>query len=99
MSIICAASFISLGEDVVNDAYVQDLDNPATQQIEAAEQKLFDLAQTGEVVAVSSMEKSLAQSLRMADEAYKRDSHVTGITTGLRDLDRRLGRGSSVRIL
>ena len=27
----------------------------------------------------------------MAERAYKRDSHVTGVTTGLRDLDRKLG--------
>jgi replicative DNA helicase len=27
----------------------------------------------------------------MAEAAYKRDGHVTGVTTGLRDLDRRLG--------
>jgi replicative DNA helicase len=27
----------------------------------------------------------------MAEAAYKRDSHVTGVTTGLRDLDRKLG--------
>lgn len=83
---------ISLGEDVVNDAFVQDLDLPATKQIEQAEQKLFELAQTGEVGrGFVKLDKSLAQSLRMADEAFKRDSHVTGITTGLRDLDRRLG--------
>lgn len=83
---------ISLGEDVVNGAYEHDLDRPAIKQIEEAEQKLFDLAQTGEVDrGFVKLEKSLALSLRMADEAYKRDSHVTGITTGLRDLDRRLG--------
>ncbi len=37
------------------------------------------------------LEKSLVVSLKMAEEAYKRDSHVTGVTTGLRDLDRKLG--------
>src|SRR5215472_16511678 len=38
---------ITVGEDVVNDAFRQDLDDPASQQIERAEQKLFDLATAG----------------------------------------------------
>src|SRR5258708_4981769 len=40
---------ISLGEDMVNDAYRDDLDNEANTQIETAEQRLFNLASTGEI--------------------------------------------------
>lgn len=83
---------IVLGEDVVNDAYRHDLEEPASKQIEATEHRLFELAQTGELDrGFVKLEKSLTVSLRLAEEAYKRDSHVTGITTGLRDLDRKLG--------
>jgi len=83
---------IELGEDVVNDAYRQDLEDPATKQIESTEQRLFELAKTGELDrGFIKLEKSLTASLKLAEEAYKRDSHVTGITTGLRDLDRKLG--------
>lgn len=83
---------IVLGEDVVNDAYRQDLEEPANRQIEAAEQRLFDLAQTGELDrGFVRLDKSLTVSLRMAEEAFQRDSHITGVTTGLRDLDRKLG--------
>src|SRR6266403_4231105 len=39
---------ITLGEDVVNDAFRQDLDDSAREQIERAEKKLFDLATTGQ---------------------------------------------------
>src|SRR5215467_14617639 len=39
---------ITLGEDVVNDAFRQDLDDPANGQIERAERRLFELATTGE---------------------------------------------------
>jgi replicative DNA helicase len=39
---------ITLGEDVVNDAFRHDLDDPAREQIERAEKKLFDLATTGQ---------------------------------------------------
>jgi len=83
---------IGLGEDIVNDAYQQNLENPAPKQIERAEHCLFELAQTGEIDrGFIRLDKSLTYSLKMADEAFKRDSHVTGVTTGLRDLDRKLG--------
>lgn len=83
---------VTLGEDMVNTAYVQDLEEPATAQIETAEARLFDLAQTGEIDrGPVRLDKSLIVSMKMAEEAYKRDSHVTGVTTGLRDLDRKLG--------
>jgi replicative DNA helicase len=83
---------IELGEDVVNDAFRQDLEEPAIKQIEATEQRLFELAKTGELDrGFVKLEKSLTASIRLAEEAYKRDSHVTGVTTGLRDLDRKLG--------
>src|SRR5712692_672904 len=39
---------ITIGEDVVNDAYRHDLDHAAEQQIEAAEKQLFDLAESGQ---------------------------------------------------
>src|SRR4029077_11868598 len=40
---------ITIGQDVVTEAFRHDLDDPATEQIERAEQKLFELATTGEV--------------------------------------------------
>jgi replicative DNA helicase len=83
---------IRLGEDVVNDAYRQELDTPATGQIEKAESRLFELAQTGEMDrGFVSLAKALTVSIRDAEEAFKRDSHITGVTTGLRDLDRKMG--------
>jgi len=83
---------IALGEDIVNVAFQQDLDQPASKQIESAEHSLFELAQTGELNrGFVRLDKSLAVSLRLADEAFKSDSHITGMTTGLRDLDRKLG--------
>lgn len=83
---------ITLGEDVVNEAYEHDLENPASKQIEQTEHRLFELAQTGEIDrGFVSLEKSVALSVQMANEAFKSDGHVTGVTTGLRDMDRKLG--------
>src|SRR5436309_10790830 len=39
---------INIGQDVVTEAYRHDLDNAATEQIERAEAKLFELATTGD---------------------------------------------------
>src|SRR5262245_16389831 len=39
---------ITIGQDVVADAFRHDLDDPATEQIERAEQKLFELATAGQ---------------------------------------------------
>jgi len=83
---------IALGEDVVNSAHEHDLDTPAADQIEAAERKLFELATTGESgTGFVAFAKSLARAIDTAEAAYRRESHVTGVTTGLIDLNRKLG--------
>jgi len=83
---------IGLGEDVVNEAFRHDLDRAATDQIEDAEQRLYDLATVGETErgAVSLKHASLV-AVEAAEQAFKREGHVVGVTTGLKDLDRRLG--------
>jgi replicative DNA helicase len=83
---------ISLGEEVVNGAHQHDLDIQATDQIEAAERKLFELATTGETgTGFVAFSASLAKAINIAEAAYRRESHVTGVTTGLVDLNRKLG--------
>src|SRR3546814_20103754 len=60
--------------------------------IEKAEQQLYQLAETGQTEGgPRPLSESLAVAITMAEAAYKRDSHVTGVTTGLIDIDRRLG--------
>ena len=39
---------IHLGQDIIDDAYTEDLDKTVNTQIESAEQKLFNLASTGQ---------------------------------------------------
>lgn len=83
---------ISLGEDIVNHAYEPAVESLATQQIESAEQRLFDLASTGYAErSFTSFSSALAESIEMAEVAFQRDSHIVGTTTGLRDLDKLLG--------
>jgi replicative DNA helicase len=83
---------ITLGEDIVNDAFRQDLDDPAREQIERAEKTLFDLATTGQIEGgFRAFGSALAGAISDADAAFKRDGKTVGVATGFRDLDKKLG--------
>jgi len=83
---------INLGGDVVNRAYEIELETTAVDQIEIAEDALYQLATHGHTEGgFVSFNVALTEAVKMAEIAYKRDSHVAGVTTGLRDLDTKLG--------
>jgi replicative DNA helicase len=83
---------ITLGEDVVNDAFHQDLDDPAREQIERAEKKLFDLATAGQAeTGFRSFSAALTNAINNADAAFKRSPKTVGVATGFLGLDNKLG--------
>ncbi len=83
---------IDIGEEVTNAAFSFDLETTAAQQIESAEQKLFNLASLGNSErSFAGFSTALRKAIDMAEAAHRRQSHVTGVTTGLIDLDRKLG--------
>ncbi|MGQ9370773.1 replicative DNA helicase [Azospirillum sp. ST 5-10] len=83
---------IEVGTDMVNEAFRHDLDSNAMDQIAEAEKQLFDLASTGEVQGgFVSFSESVKIAIEMAETAFRRSSHVTGVTTGLMDIDRKMG--------
>lgn len=83
---------ISLGESIVNDAFDVTPEFTAQDNMEKAEQQLFDLATTGDFDrSYVSLSMALATALENAELAYKRDSHIVGVTTGLEDLDKWIG--------
>ena len=58
---------ITLGEDIVNDAFRHDLDDSPPEQIERAEKKLFDLATSGQTEGGFQVFKTaLADSINSA---------------------------------
>lgn len=82
---------INLGEDMVNQAYDQNVETTANDLVEATEQKLFQLAQSDDASrSAVALNHALSASIRQAEIAFKRSSHITGVTTGLRDLDHKL---------
>ena len=83
---------IAIGEDMVNEAYRHDIEITAQDQIEEAEKHLFDLASTGDVKGgFVTFARSLEAAISTAEAAFRRSSHVTGVTSGLVDLDHKLG--------
>lgn len=83
---------IDVGEGIVNEAHTYDLDVQAIDQIELAEKKLFDLSTTGhQERTLQTFSSALKQAITMAEVAYKRDSHVVGVTTGFKKMDECLG--------
>jgi len=83
---------ITLGEDVVNDAHSLRLESSATDTIEEAESRLFSLAENGESKGgFVSLRDSVLVSIEIAEKAFKNKGHVSGFTTGLRDMDTQLG--------
>jgi len=83
---------IGIGEDVVNDAFRHDLDDDAPSQIERAEQKLFDLASSGQAEGgLLPFKTALTDAINMAAAAYERDGRTVGVATGFKDLDKKLG--------
>jgi replicative DNA helicase len=83
---------ITLGEDVVNDAFRQNLDDPANGQIERAERRLFDLATVGQAEGgFRAFGTALTNAILGAEAAFKRSGKTVGVATGFIDLDRKLG--------
>ncbi len=83
---------IAIGEDVVNDAFDHDLETSAGKQIEAAEQRLYTLAESGQTEGgFKDFKTAVIESIQMTEAAVKRDSHVAGVATGFTDIDKLLG--------
>ncbi len=83
---------INLGEEMVNEAHQPDIDDPATDQIQKAEAKLFELATAGSVEGgFVPFKVSILNAIANAEAAHKREGKLSGVTTGLRDLDAKMG--------
>jgi replicative DNA helicase len=85
-------ALIGIGEDMVNTAYEAAVEQTPKAQIEEAERRLFDLAEKGQYNSgFHAFETALLSAIDMASAAYKRDGHLSGLATGLEDMDRLMG--------
>jgi replicative DNA helicase len=83
---------IEVGEEMVATAYDSEVEETAPRQIEAAEKQLFELAEKGRYDGgFQAFNAATAAAIEMAAEAFKRDGTLSGMATGLIDLDRQMG--------
>src|SRR5215470_1782085 len=85
-------ALILIGEEVVNAAYDAPADERPQDQIEQAERSLYELAETGRYGGgFQRFAQALTTAVEMAAHAYQRDGKLSGLATGLKDLDRMMG--------
>lgn len=83
---------ISIGNDLVNEAFAHDVDVDAQNCLEGAEARLFEMGETGGgETGFVTMRDATAAAVKMAEKAFNSSGGVTGVTTGLRDLDKKTG--------
>jgi len=81
-----------IGEDMVNVAYDAPVDFAPRAQIEDTERKLYELAEAGRYEGgFQKFAGVLTVAVDMAARAYQRDGNLSGVATGLRDLDTKMG--------
>ena len=85
-------ALIGIGEDMVNLAYDAAPESEPRSQIEEAEKSLFELAETGRYDGgFQGFAHALTRAVDMAAQAYQRDGKLSGLSSGLKDLDRSIG--------
>ncbi|MEM7617679.1 MAG: replicative DNA helicase [Pseudomonadota bacterium] len=83
---------INIGDKIVNDAFDNKVDETASDQLESAEKKLYDLATTGNFSNdFEHLSKSITNALAITEKAYQREGNISGIASGFTDLDDLLG--------
>jgi len=85
-------ALIGVGETLVNEAFDAPVHSSPREQIEEAERKLYELAETGRYDGgFQRFAQALTTAVDMAAHAYSRDGKLSGLATGLDDLDRMMG--------
>jgi replicative DNA helicase len=83
---------ISIGQSIAEKAAHPSLDSEPRDQIVEAEQALYQLGEQGKVdKGFQSFLRAVHDAVNVANAAYQRDGGLAGISTGLVDLDRKLG--------
>jgi replicative DNA helicase len=85
-------NLIELGREISAKAAKVDVTSEPKEQIVAAEQRLYEMAEAGQVnQGFQSFISAVTQAVNVANAAYQRDGGLAGISTGLADLDKKLG--------
>ncbi len=83
---------IRLGKDISSKAAKVDVDSNPKEQIIEAEQALYNMAEQGQVESgFVSFLKAVTDAVNVANAAYQREGGLAGVSTGLIDMDGKLG--------
>jgi replicative DNA helicase len=83
---------IQLGRDIASQAAKVEVTNEPKDQIIEAEQRLYKLGEQGVAErGFQSFLKAVTDAVNVANAAYQRDGGLAGISTGLIDMDKKLG--------
>jgi replicative DNA helicase len=85
-------ALIEIGDDIVNFAYDAPVESTPSTHIENAERKLYEVAETGRYdTGFQPFARALTTAVDMTAAAYQRDGKLSGLATGLKDLDSKMG--------
>lgn len=80
---------IVLGTDIVNNAYDRTISEESSEQIEQAEKRLYEIANSGELTGgPQALDNALRLSIETVEKAMKSPNGLSGVTTGLTDIDK-----------
>ncbi len=83
---------IRLGQDISAKAAKVDVASEPREQIVEAEQQLYALAEQGQTESgFQSFLKAVTDAVNVANAAYQREGGLSGVSTGLIDMDKKLG--------
>ncbi|MDR1907547.1 MAG: replicative DNA helicase [Holosporales bacterium] len=82
---------MSIAQETTDECRTSEIDTSAVDIVEGVERKLYSLVTQGATSNTVAFRDALTQAIESAEEAFKRDSHIVGVTSGLLDLDRWLG--------
>ncbi|SLN47634.1 Replicative DNA helicase [Roseovarius albus] len=83
---------ITLGHDIAGKATRAEIGSEPKDQIIEAEQKLYQLSEQGQTeTGFQSFLKAVTDAVNVANAAYQREGGLAGVSTGLIDMDGKLG--------
>jgi replicative DNA helicase len=83
---------IRLGHEIVDRARKVEIDSEPKEQIVEAEQSLYRLSEQGQGESgFQSFLRAVTDAVNVANAAYQRDGGLAGVSTGLVDMDKKLG--------
>ncbi|WP_370304056.1 replicative DNA helicase [Pseudooceanicola sp.] len=83
---------IALGRDISDKAARVEISSEPKEQIVEAEQRLYKLSEQGQSeTGFQSFLRAVTDAVNVANAAYQREGGLAGISTGLVDMDKKLG--------